>query len=230
MQESRRLHRLFPEDFTTQLRVRELGLISDLVKRDHGRILDVGCGNGLIQQFLPPETYYVGSDFTREYLTALWKGRAQGNRVVGEATRLPFGRGIFDVVLALHIVEHLDQLRQRSLVLELYRVLKKGGKLTISTPNAGTWFNAHKFSPPYNPKHLHCLTYSELHKLLLDADFSQVERFSFDVIVDYPIKIFRCIPYSFRRNVAGLIPSLDKHIILRATRGRNPHKSEQGGF
>ena len=48
---------------------------------------------------------------------------------------LPFADKTFDAAYALHIIEHLTPAEAASLVNELYRVLKPGGILRISTPD-----------------------------------------------------------------------------------------------
>lgn len=45
----------------------------------------------------------------------------------------PFKNESFDIVIALELIEHLDN--REMFIYEMYRVLKKGGYLLISTPN-----------------------------------------------------------------------------------------------
>jgi len=214
--ESRKLHKAYREDFKADFRLRELRRTVDLINLKKCRILDVGCGNGIIQQFLPQDLEYVGIDFNDDYLTISWMGKGKNNKIVGEATHLPLRDNVFDIVLNLHMIEHLAEFLQENLISELSRVLKKGGQLIISTPNLGTWFNANQFVPPHNPKHYHCLTYSKLSSLLLQGNFRNIERFGFDIIIEYPNRIFKLIPYVFRRLLASGILGLEKHLLVRA--------------
>jgi len=161
---------------------------------------------------------YTGVDFNDDYLTFIWIGKSKTNKIVAEATYLPFKDGIFDIVLNIHVVEHLPLTLQGKLISELYRVLKKGGQLVISTPNLGTWFNPHRFITPHNPKHYHCFTYSELSNLLSQAGFKKIRRFGFDVVVEYPHKIFKYILYTLRKFLAGHILGLDKHLLVQASK------------
>ena len=191
---SRKLHKAYREDFKSDFRLRELRRTVDLINLEKGRILDVGCGNGLIYQFLPQNLEYVGIDFNDDYLTILWMGKRKTSKIVGDATHLPLRDNVFDAVLNLHTIEHLPEFLQENLVSELSRVLKKGGQLVISNPNLGTWFNAHQFVPPHNPKHYHCLTYSELSNLLSQSGLKNIKRFGFDILIEYPHRIFKLIP------------------------------------
>ncbi len=55
---------------------------------------------------------------------------------LGEAARLPFADGTFDLVTALDVVEHLDD--DRGALTEMRRVLKPGGQILVTVP-------AHRF-------------------------------------------------------------------------------------
>jgi len=56
-----------------------------------------------------------------------------------ETCALPWGDGVFDLVLALGVVEHLPKRTRRAQVDEYYRVLAPGGHIAIlDTPNR--WF------------------------------------------------------------------------------------------
>ena len=70
-----------------------------------------------------PQLMYVTLDIVppQEYIT-----------VRGDVTRLPFADGRFDFVLAVHLLEHLDD--DRAAIAELYRVLDAGGVAVVSVP------------------------------------------------------------------------------------------------
>jgi SAM-dependent methyltransferase len=98
-----------------------------------GRVLSVGCGNGVDVLTLRS----VGVD-------ALGVER---HRVDGEAvdfvsvvtdTPWPFGDNEFDAVLLLEVIEHVgvdDGHARESLAAEIRRVTRPGGALVIATPN-----------------------------------------------------------------------------------------------
>ncbi len=106
------------------------------------RILDVGCIGDYQEPFLHlalrrqnPHAQILGVDINVE---AVLKWRL-GNTLVADAGLLPFKVGSFDVVLCLEVLEHLY--RPLSLVVECWRVLRPGGELVITTPNAWSWWN-----------------------------------------------------------------------------------------
>ena len=55
-----------------------------------------------------------------------------GKALSGEITALPFSDGMFDLVAAFDVVEHVED--ERKVFAELSRVLKPGGRLILSVP------------------------------------------------------------------------------------------------
>lgn len=96
------------------------------------RILDLGCGTGYTLSRLPRGMAAVGLDYSSHALT-LAAQRAPGVELVrGSAYALPFADRSFDAVLALDVLEHLDddQLAAR----EIARVLSPGGVAVVAVP------------------------------------------------------------------------------------------------
>ncbi len=96
------------------------------------RYLDVGCGTGVVlrelgREFADP----VGIDISPTAL-GLTRRRTASSLVAGDAWRLPFADGSFDLVTCLDVLEHvrndLDAIR------ECYRVLRPRGCVVVSVP------------------------------------------------------------------------------------------------
>ncbi len=82
--------------------------------------LDIGCGNRKRVGFLGLDSVCVdGVDVVCDI----------------ENNLLPFRDNTFDVISALHVLEHISDLN--AVLDELSRVLKPGGRLQITTPYAG---------------------------------------------------------------------------------------------
>jgi SAM-dependent methyltransferase len=89
------------------------------------RVLDAGCGEGVIVDEYAQRLDIVGVD--ANYSSA---------RVsAGSVTALPFDEGAFDRELCLDVLEHLPYEDQPRALAELHRVLKVGGELLVSVPN-----------------------------------------------------------------------------------------------
>jgi len=100
--------------------------------KDGPSVLDVGCATGALLAFLRDRRWRVtGVEISacREY--------ARNERKL-DVRNLPleenkFPDESFDVVLASHLIEHLND--PRSFLAETFRILKNGGYIFISTPN-----------------------------------------------------------------------------------------------
>jgi SAM-dependent methyltransferase len=96
---------------------------------DHlaGRVLDVGCGIGDFVKFRKQTT---GTDINPETVKFC---KRQGLDVVQmDIDRLPFSSGEFDGVLLDNVLEHIKS--PKSLIEEVYRVLKPSGTFLIGVP------------------------------------------------------------------------------------------------
>ena len=92
-------------------------------------VLDVGCGNGALGNYLSEEVEVTGIDFSRE---ALRHFRRQ--KVLGSIAHLPFRDGSFDLVICADTLEHLllDDLER--CVVKLKRVTSRF--LLITSPHS----------------------------------------------------------------------------------------------
>ncbi|MSQ10373.1 MAG: class I SAM-dependent methyltransferase [Dehalococcoidia bacterium] len=113
----------------TQLRLRRSTLPL------HGRILDLGAGNGQASKLLAEAGLDVVSlDFTQASCIAI--GGRGGSTLRGDGTRLPFVPGSLDGVVLLDVIEHMPS--PHLVLQECARVLKPGGTLLVSFPNHDT--------------------------------------------------------------------------------------------
>ncbi|MBW3615421.1 MAG: methyltransferase domain-containing protein [Actinobacteria bacterium] len=107
------------------------------------RILDVGCGTGIILEHLEPYGPATGLDFSATALEFCRK-RGAARLVQGQGERLPFADESFDVVTAFGVVEHIDD--DRGAVAEWCRVLKPGGHLVLLTSSYQWLWSGHDVS------------------------------------------------------------------------------------
>lgn len=96
------------------------------------RVLDIGCGRGDHYSQLmcrAPEITYFALDLSSFMLR---NHPAQGDRLaLGDALQLPYADDSFDVVMANHVLYHLDNIDHG--LDEIKRVLKPGGKMLATT-------------------------------------------------------------------------------------------------
>ena len=98
---------------------------------DRRRILDVGCGTGTMLAYLSAFGRVQGVDVDEEAVGYCHE-RGLLDVSLGEAAKLPFPEGTFDLVTALDVVEHLDD--DAAALREMRRVLRPGGYLLVTVP------------------------------------------------------------------------------------------------
>jgi ubiquinone/menaquinone biosynthesis C-methylase UbiE len=103
------------------------------------RIIDVGCGTGvLLKHILEHGHYAVGVDISekmvevaREATSGLFPGKS--TCLQGDIESLPFKSGAFDGVICAGVLSH--QTSNRNSVSEIGRIAKKGGFVVVTLPN-----------------------------------------------------------------------------------------------
>jgi SAM-dependent methyltransferase len=97
-----------------------------------GRVLDVGCGTGVMLRELPSGWRLAAGCDWSEAALAFCRQRGLQPLVRCDAVNLPFSDGVFRLVMALDVIEHLSD--DRACVRELARVCGPGGYLLIHVP------------------------------------------------------------------------------------------------
>jgi SAM-dependent methyltransferase len=96
-----------------------------------GLLLDIGCGQKPFRPFLSPARYF-GLDFVD------FRGGMDGERpaadVFGDGGALPFRDGSLDTVVSFQVLEHTPE--PCRILQESHRVLKRGGALLVTVPQA----------------------------------------------------------------------------------------------
>jgi ubiquinone/menaquinone biosynthesis C-methylase UbiE len=101
------------------------------------RILNVGCGLSQILPHIDGRHSYTGVDVDERSLEVCRQrfGGTSARFASCEAYSLPFPDESFDFLFATEVVEHV--LEPQRWLAELVRVLARGGKVQLSTPNYG---------------------------------------------------------------------------------------------
>jgi len=99
----------------------------------NGRVLDLGCGTGLlITMFNIPPTYYAGLDVSEGMLTVARRKFPNHHFVQASMDNIPFGDAEFDRVICLFGgISYVKSHHLSATIREIFRVLRAGGRLFI---------------------------------------------------------------------------------------------------
>jgi SAM-dependent methyltransferase len=150
----------------------------------HTRCLDVGCGSGnsYAPELAARSASYAGVDVSANAVAA---ARAAGldAQVIADAAELPFDDDSFDLVLCIEVFEHLFSPDRAAA--EIFRVLRPGGQLVASVPNAAYWrlranllvgvWDELSLERPWRDPHIRFFTVPTLERMLRCAGFGRVE-------------------------------------------------------
>jgi len=150
--------------------------IADAVGGPGRRVLDLGCRYGALTRWYLDGNDVVGMDVDREALAEAAKlGIETHWGDVEEA--FPFPDASFDVVVAGELLEHVRE--PGAVVGEARRVLRPGGRLVASVPNAFRFKNRVRFAlgrrPETDPTHLHIFRPDDVRALLAGWDEVELE-------------------------------------------------------
>jgi len=101
-------------------------------KRDE-QILDVGCGDGYQMSHIVGRcAQVVGLDLSVGRLKQAKNSVKSADLVCASSEKLPFKPRVFDKVMCLELLEHLNE--PRKTILEIEYILKETGTLVVSVP------------------------------------------------------------------------------------------------
>lgn len=101
------------------------------------KVLDIGCNTGrggAVIKKLQPDLSIFGLDAVKDRLDRLPKNVYEGC-VQGYSTNIPVDDSTYDVVVAGEFIEHIHSHDVDKTLQEIFRVLKIGGRLLLTTPN-----------------------------------------------------------------------------------------------
>ncbi|SFK97297.1 Methyltransferase domain-containing protein [Mesorhizobium albiziae] len=111
-------------------------IVDDVLEiRSGDRVLDVGCGPADILAFLP-QVDYLGIDYSEDYIDAARRRFGNRGRFLAADVSSLRDQGItgFDVVIALGVLHHLDDVSAKGLMRDVRDSLKPGGRFVCVDP------------------------------------------------------------------------------------------------
>ncbi len=119
------------------------------------KVLDIGCGSGIYINLAKRIGYFVKAcDYNPKNCIYDY---IKVDKCDLNEEKLPYSNNEFEIIILTEVIEHIYN--PGFLISEIYRVLKKGGKLYLTTPNLTNiknkiWFLlfSHFLTHPNNPK------------------------------------------------------------------------------
>lgn len=175
------------------------------------KVLEIGCGLGVLLEKIPCD-YKIGLE-TNDYAIKICKGKRNIKVLKVDAEKsIPFKESTFDYIIMNEVIEHF---KKPKLVLQnCYKILKKGGKIVISTPARN--FFAHDLAE----SHFSEMTLEQLRNLVKECKLHTITQEVNGISFLYPLfenlcfKPFRLARYGLIKNTKkGKRPSLIVNMI-----------------
>lgn len=151
------------------------------------RHLDFGCGPGTLIGLLDKEVRSFGLDIDAAQIEYAMQRYGGANREFLEQSvpQTSFPAQSFDTVSCIEVIEHLPRELSLDVARETKRLLRKGGKLIITTPNYKSvwpvleWALNKAAKVSYEEQHVCQYSVSTLGELLREAGFGKVDVTTF---------------------------------------------------
>lgn len=179
--------------------------------RSDDTVLDVGCGEGFqISYITQSSQQIVGIDISLERLLKAKERLKSPEFVCASSDRLPFRPRVFDSIMCLELLEHLQ--KPSKTLTEIAFVLKDTGKLVISVPYkeriiATRCVNCGKLTPLWG--HIHSFDEKKLVSFL--PDNLKVMQFVYTGTIVGAYPIFGSLPLCLWKlvdNFSRVLPSV----------------------
>jgi len=145
------------------------------------RILDVGCGRGVILGPLADRGFEVHGVEISEEAARGADPRAR-IRIAPRLAEAGYGDAFFDEVVIWHVLEHLPDPRET--LTTVHRILRPGGRLVVAVPNLAS-LQARLTGPAWFhldvPRHLYHFPLPALQRLLVRTGFELVSEHHFSL-------------------------------------------------
>ncbi len=185
------------------------------------KVLDVGCYDGMIgEKILKNNNIVYGIDGSEKAIKS-----ANERGIIGAVcdleSELAFSDEYFDVIFAGEIIEHI--LDTELFLKELCRVLKKGGYLILTTPNAASIGRRLLLLFGMNPYFEASLNLEQkaaghIRFFIRDLLVDFIERNGFKV-VKFESDIFNFSSF-YSKFLATMFPTLGKSLIIKAQKNK----------
>ena len=157
--------------------------------RNHGLLLDVGCGEGALLDLIKDQYDEVhGIDIAQGAVELCLQKGMKAKRVDLNVEDIPYEAYTFDSVACFDFIEHV--LSPMRFLAEAYRVLKWDGEIVVVTPNIRYFWGiarlifkgrfpktSSEMLEPYDGGHIHYFTSNDITEMLSKQGFQNIQCF-----------------------------------------------------
>lgn len=172
--------------------------VMNSIKSKNAKILDAGCGSGVLFSLMPDSEFCVGFDMSKEQIKFAKRYSGRGF-VIGDLKNMPFKENTFDFITIIEVLEHLNKEDAIKTLNRLNKLLRKGGSLILTTPNyISLWpiieIIWNKINPiNYAKLHVNKMATKNVRQFLEQSDFNNIKIETFFIISPFlaflPFKI-----------------------------------------
>ncbi|MCI5193260.1 MAG: class I SAM-dependent methyltransferase [Candidatus Electrothrix sp. AU1_5] len=180
-EELKKLHgKKYVDSFVTnQSKLRLERLINSVPLSPEYKVVDFGCGNGMLFTLLSNKVdSYTGIDFSEEFIKAAIKeysSTSNAEFICADISEFcSKNKEVYDLAFAMDLSEHIYDKEWVNILIAIHSSLKNGGMLYIHTPNADFFLEKMKskdFIVKQFPEHIAVRNIYDNCKLLKNAGF-----------------------------------------------------------
>lgn len=199
--------------------------LNNLLKKTD-RVLEIGFGDGYGANLLAQGAAQLIAIDNNEKTVSHAKNKYKRENLeflLNKTILLPFPDAYFDKVVSFHVIEHIQE--DTTVVAEVYRVLKNGGKFIVSTPNKiyrvkegyKPWYKFHvREYTPNEFKNLLCTSFNAISLKFVSVPLSFFDmeiKFSriATIIHKYDfLSLNQFVPYKLKQIAYRLLSIIDR--------------------
>ena len=133
----RYLRSRFPFNLVLKGENKRLELILRSIDITGKKVIDLGTGTGNVLQFLASTDVQFGIDSTFSMLKLAKQLHTRANLIQADVLKLPIKNNSVELAVAVGLSEYLKDIK--SLIMEVYHILKLNGFLVITFSPSGIW-------------------------------------------------------------------------------------------
>lgn len=149
---------------------------------DRLKIADIGCGTGIMLEYLSEAGEIFGIDSSPEAIK-FCKQRGISNVQVEDATSSSFKDNSFDLVTAFGLIEHVSD--DRSLLAELKRICRPCGRILLFTSAFKCLWSEHDEAN----EHVRRYSFNELKQKIEEQGLAIIKMSYFNLLMFFPMWI-----------------------------------------